>query len=449
MIKRQACHNKLGLGTLLMWACIATTSDLFANGRENRTIIADTSSTLKTNNAVNRTSKAIEFFGFVKYDLFADTRQVVNAREGLVSIYPENPHYDADGRDINSGLNVNMLSIHSRVGIRAHGPVLLNAETGALIEADFYGNANSQFSDLNGLRLFNAYIDFRWKSTELRLGQDWHPMSVREFFPNTVSFSAGAPFHPMSRNPQARFCYSTGSFQILGAILSQRDFTSTGPEGPSSHYLRNAGIPNIHLQARYDRDTVALSGGVGVDYKRIVPALSSVGPGGEFYKSKRSLSSLSITGFMKYKMNGSTLTAQSVYAQNAYDLLMLGGYAERNLVDAERGANTYTNVNVISFWVDFETTFRSIHFGAFAGYTKNLGAANIIGDVAYTRGENIGWIYRLSPRIAYTDGPIGVAFESEYTVAAYGTANGNGRGVTTDLTRVPNLRSVLSVKYVF
>lgn len=432
-----------------MWGCIATTSDLLANSQENRTIIADTSTTLKTDNRRFHTSKGIEFFGFVKYDLFADTRQVVNAREGLVSIYPENRHYDAEGQDINSGLNVNMLSIHSRLGIRAHGPAILNAETGALIEADFYGNANSQFSDLNGLRLFNAYIDFRWKSTELRLGQDWHPMSVREYFPNTVSFSAGAPFHPMSRNPQARLRYTIGGFQILGAILSQRDFTSTGPEGPSSQYMRNAGIPNIHFQARYGRDTAALSGGVGVDHKRIVPALSSVGSGGEFYKSKRSLSSLSLTGFMKYKMKGSTVTAQGVYAQNGYDLLMLGGYAERNLVDTERGTNKYTNVNVISFWGDFETAFSRIHFGAFAGYTKNLGAMNIIGDATYTRGENIGWIYRLSPRIAYTDGPIGVAFESEYTVAAYGTANGNRRGQATYLTKVPNLRSVLSVKYVF
>ena len=32
----------------------------------------------------------IKFLGFIRYDIFADTRQTVNAREGLVVLYPAN-----------------------------------------------------------------------------------------------------------------------------------------------------------------------------------------------------------------------------------------------------------------------------------------------------------------------------------------------------------------------
>src|SRR5690606_26355949 len=261
--------------------------------------------------------------------------------------------------------------LHSRLGVRANGPAVLNARTSGLIEADFYGNANSHFSDLNGLRLFNAYIDFRWKTTELLVGQYWHPMSVREFFPNTVSFSAGAPFHPMSRNPQVRIRQTLGGFKLTGAFLSQRDFTSTGPDGSGSQYLRNAGVPNVHFQLQYGSDSAAVSGGAGIDHKRLVPTLSTTNDVGEVFKANSSVSSISFIGFVKVKTEYIGLTAQGVYAQNAYDLLMLGGYAERQGSDAYTDEKSYTNVGVASLWVDAYARVRKFHFGAFVGYTRN------------------------------------------------------------------------------
>lgn len=428
---------------------VALHNDIHARCISDNSAVSDTVSASAAPLSENSKNKVIEFTGFIKYDLFADTRQVVNAREGLVSIYPENRQYDVAGHDINGGLNVNMLSIHSRLGIRAYGPVVLSARTSGFIEADFYGNANSHFNDLNGLRLFNAYIDFRWRSTELRLGQYWHPMSVREFFPNTVSFNAGAPFHPMSRNPQARIQHTIGGFRVTGAILTQRDFTSTGPDGPGSHYLRNAGIPNVHLQLQYGSDSSAISGGAGIDHKRIVPALSTINEIGEVFKSKSSVSSVSLTGFMKVESERLALTVQGVYAQNAYDLLMLGGYVERNTPDAYTSEKTYANLNVVALWADAATELGGLQLGAFLGYTKNMGTGKAIGDAVYSRGEDIGWIYRVSPRIEYLAGPIGIALEGEYTVAGYGTPNDEGIWNATELTAVANFRSLLSVKYVF
>src|SRR5690606_26358379 len=137
------------------------------------------------------------------------------------------------------------------------------------------------------------------------------------------------------------------------------------------------------------------------------------------------------------------------YAQNAYDLLMLGGYAERNTSDAYTGKKTYTNLNVASVWMDATTEQGGLQFGAFLGYTRNMGASKAVGSAIYSRGEDIGWIYRVSPRVAYLAGPIGIALEGEYTVAGYGIANGQGTGNATELSAVANFRSLLSIKYVF
>ena len=156
--------------------------------------------------------------------------------------------YDVNKNDANATNSINMLSIHSRIICSISGPVLLGAKSGGLVEADFYGNENKNFSDLNGLRLFNAYMNFKWGTTELLAGQYWHPMSVPGFFPSTVSFNTGAPFHPMARNPQIRLVQLMGKFKFIGCLFSQRDFAGTGPDAPGTQYLRNSGMPNIHFQ---------------------------------------------------------------------------------------------------------------------------------------------------------------------------------------------------------
>ena len=78
-----------------------------------------------------------------------------------------------------------------------------------------------------------------------------------------------------------------------------------------------------------------------------------------------------------------------------------------------------------------------------------MGAGNVIGDAIYSRGGNIGWIYRISPRMVYNIGPVGVALEGEYTVAGYGIANSDGMGGVAKTASVANFRSLLSLKYSF
>jgi hypothetical protein len=128
----------------------------------------------------------ISLSGYVKTDMFYDTRQVVSIREGHFLIYPEGPKPDINGNDINSKDHFNILSIQSRFTGRITGPDLLKAKTSALLEADFFGNENLNFSDVNGLRLRHAYVKLNWSTTELLVGQYWHPLFVPECFPDVI-----------------------------------------------------------------------------------------------------------------------------------------------------------------------------------------------------------------------------------------------------------------------
>ncbi|WP_236974107.1 hypothetical protein [Membranihabitans maritimus] len=398
----------------------------------------------------NDTISSIEFSGFLKYEAFFDSRQTVNAREGLVVLYPANRLLDFNQKDINANPSINMLSIHSRLRSGIRGPVILGAISSAVIEADFYGNENQFFSDLNGLRLFNAYVKLNWKTTELMAGQYWHPMSVPGFFPRMISFNAGAPFHPVARNPQIQVSQELGSFKLIGSLLSQRDFKGTGPAGPGSQYLRNSGVPNIHLQAQYSQDSSSLSAGIGVNYKKIVPELYTENGSGDIFKTGNALNSISWTGYLNAKVFNTSVRLQGVYAQNAYDVLLIGGYAVKGVKDSETGERAFSNLNTASVWTDIQSGGNAkIQIGLFCGHTMNLGTFEPIDGPFYSRGVDIGSATRVAPRIIYSTGPLGISLEGEYTSARFGDANGDQKGRVTNTSPVSNYRLLFSIKYSF
>lgn len=400
-------------------------------------------------NSPEKLHNEFKFSGFIKYDIFSDTRQTVNAREGLVVLYPENIFLDKNSNDINARNSLNMLSIHSRLRCNIAGPTLLNARTSGLVEADFYGNENKNFSDLNGFRLFNAYVKFDWGKTNLLAGQYWHPMSIPGFFPATVAFSAGAPFHPMSRNPQIRLLQSWGKLNFIGSLLSQRDFSGTGPDGPSSKYLRNSGLPNIHFQVQYGSNCSCVKAGTGIDFKKIVPELSTENDAEEIFSTNTSLSSISYTGFVFAQTKHLTITTQVVYGQNTYDLLMLGGYVVKEVISKETAEKNFMNLNTASVWTDIQTNEGKFIAGIFGGFSKNMGARDFVEGPFYSRGSNIDTVYRLAPRIIYNNLPVTISMEGELTTVGYGIVNGDKKGGTTSAKSVLNLRTLLSLKYIF
>lgn len=379
----------------------------------------------------------IKFGGYINWTANYDSRQTVSYREGYLLLYPAEKKIDAKGDDINDKSNFNFLSIQTRLNSRIEGPQALGAKTLGFVEAEFFGTTED---DVNGFRLRHAYLSFKWENTSLLIGQTWHPMVIAEAYPLVVSFNTGSPFQPLSRNPQVRLNQNIGNgISLMAALVSQRDFTSGGPNGFKSTYIRNAGVPAAHLQVQYKNDKIIC--GIGGDVKKLAPQIET----SKKLSTDESIISYDGMSYFKYKDTKLTFAVYGVYGQNLADLLMLGGYGVSG-IDTTTGKQTYSNLNTYSFWTD-AAYGSALQAGIFFGYTKNLGSENLICGNCFTRTSKINDVLRIAPRLTYSTGKVLLAAEVEHTKAGYGNPDNYGKVKTID--NISNTRFVLSTYYTF
>jgi hypothetical protein len=394
----------------------------------------------------------IHWSGFVKNDFFFDTRQVVSAREGHFLLYPTPVSLDVDDKDINAQGGLNFLSIQSRLTGKITGPDAFGAKTSGVIEGAFFGHSNL---DINGFRLRHAFVKLDWTNTQLLFGQYWHMMFVPECFPGTISFNTGVPFQYFSRNPQIRLTQKIGdNAKFAIAAATQRDFASPG--GYTS--LSNAMIPDMQAQFQIKASDALLVGLTG-GYKTLKPRLST----NANYIAENTVGGFTSNLFMRLKTEPITVKLQGIWAQNAFDGLMIGGFMIKDFTDPAKDYRSYTPINTMSAWLDIHTNGKKYQFGLFAGYSQNMGSFDEVADTvfnagmntSYARGANIDFLYRVSPRMHVNCGKFRLAGEVEYTVAAYATADEFGAlnidkyGKITESEMVGNVRLLMSAYYFF
>jgi len=380
--------------------------------------------------------------GFIKNDIFYDTRQtsILNcSREGHFYLYPDDVLYDINGNDVNANPGFHILNIQSRIRGDITGPDAFRAKTSGAIEAEFFGTSEN---DVNGLRLRHAFVKLDWAKTSLLIGQTWHPLFPAESFPGTISFNTGAPFNPFSRNPQVKLTRKLGLMSISLTAYSQRDFTSTGPEGYSYKYLRNSGLPGANIQLRIPSGEI-FTGWIGFDYKTLRPELKTTAN----VETDATIGGFSVFANTKFKTKPVTISLMGIYGQNTSDLVMIGGYAVSEVTDTICQFKSYTNLTTTSFWIDMSTNGKKMMLGIFTGYSKNLGANVPVSGAVYGRGTNIDHLFRVSPRITFTEGRLSFSAEIESTTAAYGTLRDDCRVINTH--KVTNVRFLISTVYKF
>ncbi len=391
----------------------------------------------------------IKFGGFLKTDIIWDSRQTEALREGHFLLYPKNKLLDNDGDDINARANFNFLSIQSRLKGDIKGPDALGAKTSGYLEAEFFGTSDA---DMNGFRLRHAIVKLNWKTTELMVGQYWHPMFITSCYPEVVSFNTGAPFTVFSRNPQVRLTKDLNRFRIILAALSQVDFKSPGPDGVSSKYLRNAAVPSFNANLEYSKKDAEAGKefliGVAGNFKRLIPRITTV----EGYKTSEGISSISGMAYFKAAFPDIVFKLAGFYGQNmATDYTMMGGYGEAVITDTVFGYPEYYNFKTFSAWTEIMTTGKKMQGGLFLAYTKNLGATDentLFIPAFYNKVDNMAYLYRISPRFVYNAGKFRIAPEIEYTVAGFGTKNLTG-AMVDDPEAIANFRFLVGVFYFF
>ncbi len=392
---------------------------------------------------------AVRFGGFIKNDFFYDTRQVVAAREGHFLLWPAKPSYDLEGLDINDVPSLNFLSIQTRLNAAFTAPEVNGFKITGMVEGAFFGHSNP---DINGFRLRHAFVRLQRNKSDLLFGQFWNPFLFTTTFPDVISFNTGVPFQPFSRNPQIRYTYTPGAISLVVAALSQRDFANVGPEGGSSVYLRNAAIPDLHLQVHYTlsqpENAVSLITGAAIARKKIVPEL--VSPQG--YQTDAGVTGLSFSSYARLKLPTLTIKTQYMLGQNSNDMMMIGGYGVSRVIDQAKGIVEYSPMRTRQIWIDAHTNGEVFQSGIFIGLSENLGAVSDLqpGTSVTGLGTDIKTLFRVSPRVFYNLGRARFALEGEYTRAGFGTINinQNSRGIPVDPEDVANLRILFAV-YLF
>ncbi|RKX20387.1 MAG: hypothetical protein DRP35_06150 [Candidatus Zixiibacteriota bacterium] len=282
----------------------------------------------------------------------------------------------------------------------------------------------------------------QWEKSSLLIGQYWHPMFVTEVHPATLSSNAGLPIQPVSRNPQIKYTYQAGDFHLSLTALSQLDFMNFGPDGASTSYLRNSALPIMDFTIKYKSKNIVA--GAGANYKKLHPRLQNT-DGTNIYLADEEISSTAFIGFAKFKKNKFTWKIEGIYGGNLTDHVMLGGYAVKD-TNSLGFESEYTDIKTVSGWTEFSYG-DDLQVALFSGYTENLGADdNIISDYYYSRGSNMAYVMRFSPRIQYKVGKALYGVEVEYTVAEYGTPD--IKGVVQNGETVGNLR-ILLAGYLF
>jgi hypothetical protein len=371
-------------------------------------------------------------------DVFWDTRKPVEVRDGGIYLYPADVFFDKNGKDIHAYASFNFVAMNTRLTLKIQAPDALGAKISGMIEGWFMGISNN---NMNGFALRHAFVKMDWKTTQLLLGQSWHPLFTERMFAHTVAGSAGAPFQPFARVPQIRVTQKFAKSNFLLTYLNaQRDLMDIGPGGVSTDYLRQSMLPEMGIQYIFDGQTKDKNNeskhqiymGLGFNFKRIVPRLMTA----DTVATKKGLNSYSGIAFFHYEhqLNKKTkagLKLKTSFIQNSYEYLMIGGYAikeyDKNAPLDFKIDFDYTNLNTLSFWGDLYLNYRSWEIGLFGGYCQNLGAFHPIQAPQnplsyYARAHNADFMYRLSARLKYTANKLQFCLEPEYTSAVYGTS---------------------------
>ncbi|MFH1852992.1 MAG: DcaP family trimeric outer membrane transporter [Candidatus Neomarinimicrobiota bacterium] len=373
--------------------------------------------------------------GFIKFDGFYDTRQVVSAREGHFLLYPAGISEDAEGNDLNAVNNINMVNFQTRLRADITAPDALGAKVTGLIEGDFFGASNG---NENEFRLRHSFVKLNWGASQLQIGQYWSPLFSTAVFPQVVSFNTGMPIQPFARNPQIRYTTKVGeNLTVIGAATMQRDAFQ---EISGRTKQQQSGLPGLHL------------------FGELGTAKALIGGGGHlrFIRHSAGADVFSSTVFTAYgKLVGDKLAmrAKTIYGGDLADQLMLGGYAI--LTDTVTTDVEYFPTRNLSTWIDVMTSGGAVSLGVFAGYSTNLGIGSdleqdVIHDFSAARSPNIAGLWRVSPRAVYNAGKLRFAFELEITSALYAgayKADLSPKTLSSD-ERVTNVRGLLAT-YLF
>lgn len=382
-----------------------------------------------------------KFYGFVRGDLFYNSRANMAPVDGNFCLYPLEKKPDATGKDLNAIPNGSFYTFASRLGLDVTGPNVGTARTSAKLETDFGGFSGSTTM----LRIRQAYVALDWDKSNLLVGQTWHPL-FGSVVPDMLNLSTGAPFQPFNRSPQIRYQYKVNHVKFTASALWQLQYLSSGPKGMSEDYIKNSCVPEFYLGADFTSANGWLAG-AGIHLISLKPRTTSEW-NNNVYKVNERMTTYSYEAHLKYTGKNYTFAAKSLMASCLDQSAMLGGYGVSH-IDPATGEQEYAPFRHSTTWVNF-TYGKKWKPGFFAGYTKNLGTGKelISSDKLYGMGLNIDQLLSFNLNMSYNLPHWQFGFEYSPATAWYGDRDMKN-GKIKNTYAVTNHRIVGLVVYYF
>ena len=382
-----------------------------------------------------------DFYGFIRGDLFYNTRKSVAPVDGNFYLYPMDKRSDAEGKDLNGKAMGNFISYTSRLGLNIKGPQLGGAKVSANVEVDFGGAGKVGAV----LRLRKAYVACDWDNHRVLIGQTWHPL-FGLVVPDMLNLSTGAPFQPFNRSPQICYQLKGKNLTLTASALWQVQYTSNGPSGKSADYLKNSILPEFYLGADwYVAKGFTLGGGAHLI--SLSPREESV-VGNKIYKVNEHMTATSYEVHAMYRSSQWYIAAKSILASALDHTALLGGYGVHN-IDATSGKQEYTPFRHSVSWfnIAYGKTWKP---SLFVGFTKNMGTRKELESEksVYGAGLDIDALTDVQLALSYNRHHFQIGLEASICTAWYGDIN-RSNGKVKHTHDVSNYRVLGLLMYYF
>ncbi len=165
------------------------------------------------------------------------------------------------------------------------------------------------------------------------------------------------------------------------------------------------------------------------------------------YATSKTIPGIAATSYINVKYKNFNVKCGGSYGNNATDLMSIGGFAVKAIIDSVKNYYEYTTLSSYSVWAEINQQIKQFNLSVFSGYTEHLGAKEKITGQTWGFANNIAYIYRIAPRLTWQVKNLRLAFEIEHTVAGFGTPD--EMGIPQNPINVSNTRFLLGAYYFF
>ncbi len=405
----------------------------------------------------SQSTPVINLYGIVRSDFYYNSRQMEEGSEGFVLFFPKPEINDIYGEDINAHPMTGLTATGTRFGININNFRIdkLKTDITGKIEADFQGFNSSATM----LRIRHAWINMKFKNSDLLIGQYWHPL-YEGVSPTVLDLNGGQPYQPFARNPQVKYSYNLNAFKLFAAGVYQTQYLSSGPDASGANtkstvFLKNSLLPDMNAGVEFNKDVWRF--GIAGEYKQLVPR-TTITAAGEPVAIDEKIESYAVAAYARYAQKSFYMDGKVTYGQNLSDLSMLGGYAVTG-VNA-KGEQSYKPFNTITGWIDACYKIKeNWNISVFGGYAKNLGCDHeiltnvtnnsplVYGNILYS-GKMLDQVWRASTQLSYQISSWRMSVEYSYNKAYYGNLDSKN-GKAKDVESIGGSRLLAVLMFMF